>query len=80
MATEAFCCEVRTTAAENEARLMSTNIIESFFRIVNINGVVFFAYRGNPINVDLVSRPESVLSFLFTSSVHANAVDRRFDK
>jgi len=60
MATEAFCCEVRTTATENETRLMSTNIKESFFRIVNINSVGFFAYRGKLINVDLASRPEGV--------------------
>ena len=46
---------------------------------MKINGVGFLDYRGEPINVDLTSRPVGVSFFSFTVSVHANAVDRRFD-
>ena len=39
-------CEVSTTVAEIEARLVSTNAKESFYRMVDINSVGFFDHHG----------------------------------
>ena len=55
MVVESYC-EVNTIAAENEARLVSTNVKVSFCRIVKIIGMEFFNYLGKPINIDLAPR------------------------
>ena len=46
---------------------------------MNINGVSFLDYLGKNINLDLASRSVDVSLFSFTSSVHAYAMDRRFN-